>query len=254
MESNSKLTKAEIIDNIYEELDIDRADIHKIIEIAGREGYELSYPAKMLSPRKWAYYFKYKKDIGLIHRQQKIFIELHAGVYYHKLMEQDGEKMLWENLVDDKIGNCAIRRMDNNSTFLYLTFHGGLHQYFRLFWLRDVAISIKNMEIDHQQIIEMAELLGIERLLFVSVVLAQKYFNVDIPEDYQNHISSDILRINKIKDICVDRIEGQEHSSFRDRLYIHLMFLLLKPSLRFYMAGFSGILNRWYIKKFLGGH
>ncbi|MDA3939106.1 MAG: integration host factor subunit beta [Spirochaetia bacterium] len=32
MGSNSKITKAEIIDNIYEELDVDRADIHKVID------------------------------------------------------------------------------------------------------------------------------------------------------------------------------------------------------------------------------
>jgi len=32
MGENSKLTKAEIIDNIYEELNIDRADIHKVID------------------------------------------------------------------------------------------------------------------------------------------------------------------------------------------------------------------------------
>ncbi len=32
MESNNKLTKAEIIDSIYEELDIDRVDIHKVID------------------------------------------------------------------------------------------------------------------------------------------------------------------------------------------------------------------------------
>ena len=32
MGSSNKLTKAEIIDNIYEELDIDRSDIHKVID------------------------------------------------------------------------------------------------------------------------------------------------------------------------------------------------------------------------------
>lgn len=32
MELNNKLTKAEIIDGIYEELDIDRSDIHKVID------------------------------------------------------------------------------------------------------------------------------------------------------------------------------------------------------------------------------
>ncbi len=32
MGSNTKLTKAEIIDNIYEELDLDRSDIHKVID------------------------------------------------------------------------------------------------------------------------------------------------------------------------------------------------------------------------------
>ncbi len=32
MEENNKLTKAEIIDRIYEEVDIDRSDIHKVID------------------------------------------------------------------------------------------------------------------------------------------------------------------------------------------------------------------------------
>jgi len=245
-----------IADRHYTDLDvlIRSADIKNIIQIAERQGFELGYPDRKLSPRQWAYYFRYKKDIGLFNRQHNIFVELHLGVYYHRLFEQEGEKILWEDLVNDSVGSTAIRRMNNNNTFLYLTFHGGLHQYFRLFWLRDVAACLEKWDLDHQQIIEKARALGIERLIFVSVLLAQDYFKIELPQIYHEFIAGDKRRIDRIKKLFANRIEGPEQPSFAGRMSRHYVYLLLKPGFYYYWSVLWSIVNRWYIKKFLGGH
>ncbi len=70
------------------------------------------------------------------------------GVYYHNLLKKDQERILWENLKEVRIGGSSVRCMNNNNTFIYLAFHGGLHQFFRLFWLRDIAVTLENWDID----------------------------------------------------------------------------------------------------------
>jgi len=239
----------------YTDLDvlIRSAEMERAIEVAESLGYELEYPDRMMSPKKWAYYFKYKKDAGLVHRKDNIFIELHAGIASHWLLKQEGENMLWEDMVVDQLGNTTLKRMNDNVTFLYLAFHGGLHQYFRLFWLRDISAALQNWDLDHQQIFSTARSLGIKRYILVSVLLARDYFNSEIPVIYREEILSDHRRIQRIKSLFVRRIEGPENPSLMDRFNRNRLFLLVKPGFGYCWVVFWSIVNRWYIKKFLGG-
>jgi hypothetical protein len=242
-------------DRHYTDLDvlIRPADIERALHLAESLGYELEYPDRGLSTGKWAYYFRYKKDVGLLSRKDQIFIELHVGITSHWLFGPEGENLLWQDLVEDKVGNTVLRRMNNNTTFLYLAFHGGQHQFFRLFWLRDVAAALKKWDLDHRWILDTARDLGIHRYLLVSVLLAKDYFNSKVPEAYKEDLHGDYRNIRRIQSLFVRRIEGAEKLSLMDRFNRHRLFILLKPGPGTYLVVLWSIVNRWYIKKFLGG-
>ena len=160
---------------------VKRKELKVTIEIAKEMGYSLLYPNIGLSDKKWDYYFRWKNDLVLYHEEERVFVELHVGIYYHKLLPRHREDILFKGLVKESIGGVSIDCMNRNNTFLYLAFHGGFHQYYRLFWLRDFAQALDKWDLDHGLILENAKRIGIERLLGLSLVLAKKFFENEIP-------------------------------------------------------------------------
>ncbi len=233
---------------------VQREDVERVIELANGIGYELIHPKQNLSQKRWNYYFKYKKDVGLANRDNGVFIELHIGIYYHELLKSSQEELLWQDLSEEVIGGTPVKCMNKDNTFLYLTYHGGQHQYSRLFWLRDVAEVIRRWELDHQKILENAKSLGIERLLGVSLELVKEFFDVEVPSDYVEYLEEDETRIQKLKQLCINRILGPEELNVMGKLRRHYYLLLLKSGIKYKWAVINSIFHRWYIRKFLGGH
>ncbi len=132
------------------------------INVANDLGFHLVSPSKIYFID-GDYYYKWKNDVILAHKEKNIIIELHVGIHYHKLLPSKLEYLLLENTIQVSLGDEKIRCLDNNSTFLYLTYHGGLHRYALLFWLRDISMAIINWDLDHDKILNKAKMIGIEK-------------------------------------------------------------------------------------------
>ena len=229
-------------------------DTKRIIELAGKEGFKLRYPKPGLSDRQWSYYRRYKKDIGLHSSEHGLLVELHYSFEnYLGLNSSDMDRFV-QHTEEVSIGEARFPGMNKHYTFLYLVLHGGVHQYRRLFWLRDVAEALNRWELDHQKVLSDAKAMGIERLLGISLVLAGELFPVDLPQEYRAYLEENRKTIGKLKRTAYEFILGQEFPGLRGKLKHHLFMLRLKPELSHYFRTIREIANRFYIGKFLGGH
>ncbi|MFH0757923.1 MAG: nucleotidyltransferase family protein [Bacteroidota bacterium] len=236
------------------DLVVQKEDVHRVVAILEGMGYKMTSPKPGLGEKQWDYYFKYKKDVGLVNREKGVFIELHVGVYRHELLREADEGMMWEDLEEVMIGGTPVKTMNKDNTFLYLLYHGGQHLYFRLFWLRDVAEAMKRWELNHNEILEKAKFLGIERMVGMGLLVAKEFFGIEIPPAYENYISENHRILERLKQICIKRIQGPEHDTLPMRLSRHRFNLMLKPGLKYKWAVITSIYHRWYIRKYLGGH
>ena len=231
-----------------------KEDIQSIIELLGARGFNLHYPRTGLSARQWDYYYRYKKDIGLFSKEHGLMVEVHYSIENYMGLESSAVDRFLQNAVESTIGGGNFRCMNRQQNFLYLSFHGAVHQYRRLFWLRDIAAAINNWQLDHQQILEEAQRMGIDRMLGVSLVLARELCSVELPLAYSSYLEENRKVIGKLKRASVGMILGPEFLTFRGKISHHLFMLRSKPELKHYLRTAIEILNRQYIGKFLGGH
>jgi len=229
-------------------------DTKRIIEIAGKEGFDLKFPKPGLSDRQWSYYRRYKKDIGLHSKEQGLLVELHYSFENFLGLDSSDMDLFIKHKEEVSVGDVGFITMSKHYTFLYLALHGGVHQYRRLFWLRDVAEALKGWELDHKKVLSDAKAMGIERLLGISLVLAGELFPVDIPQEYRAYLEENRKIIGKLKRTAYQFILGPEFPDSRGKLKHHLFMLRLKPELSHYFRTMKEIANRFYIGKFLGGH
>ena len=151
-------------------------------EILCRNGYLLQRPDVEMDHEKWTEYFRGINDVGLVNREKKIYLELHRGIYVPGLLEQDEEELFFERTRTIDIKGTSIQTLLPAQYFLYLCFHGAKHMYFRLCWLRDVAEFMKREKIDYVEVESLVKHLKLEKLMGMSLKLAEKYFGVAIPD------------------------------------------------------------------------
>jgi len=153
------------------------------------------------------------------------------------------------------MNECLVawnRFFDRATTFIYLVYHGCLHQFFRLFWLRDVATVLQQWELDHAVILEKMRSLGLEWMAGIAMLLAERWFAAQVPEAYRE-ISTDPA-VQRLAASCEQRILVPELPEFRMKVRRHRFLFGLKPGARYKWAVLWSIIQRWRIRKFMGGH
>lgn len=230
-----------------------KEEIELTIQIAKEMGYSLLYPNVGLSVRKWKYYFEWKNDVVLYHKKEGISVELHVGIFYHKLLPRRFENIFFRDLIKESIGGISIDSLNRNNTFLYLAFHGAYHQYSLLFWLRDFSDALQKWELDHTLILENARNIGIERMLGVSLILARKFFKIKIPQTYKTFLEEESVIIAKLTKLCYKRILGGKELNLIGRFRRVQYYQSLKPGINYKLSVLTSVIHHWYIRKFMGG-
>ena len=237
----------------YNDLDIHiPPDIfHEVLDRFLKMDYRVLYP----SIRKgfpFRYYFRHKMDVGLYHPGTGVYVELHSGFNSKKLLSAPYELDLFGHRFRVSIMGRTICTLTPEANFVYLCIHGARHLYFRLFWLKDIADCLEQLELDHKLVAELSEKYQVRRILSLSLLLAASFFSVSIPENY--HSFSTDRRVPFLVRTCERWILGPEKENPCRKILKILYFMLLKPGARYKLYVLTGIFHRWYIRKFLGGH
>jgi len=225
-------------------------DIFKAVEVLKEAGYTSYIPSGELQERQWRYYFRHQYDVALKGPNPGSIIELHSGIAYPGFLNSEVTSLV-EDLQEYELPGIRILSMTRESTFLYLVIHGAHHLYFRLFWLRDLAEALQRWELDHQVIYENARLMGIERMVAVSLKLVDSYFGVEVPSVWNSYLKTNSSLMDRLEIMCHRIIRDPHFLSRRNRLTVLYFTWMLKPGLKHRWITLTTLFHRWYIKRFL---
>lgn len=165
---------------------IDKSDALKVKEIMLTNGYELDPPLKVND----SFYVKFMSELRFINRNN-IIIEIK--------WKFEGD---WFYLADDPgilLGDSHTMEMNGQrfNTFsaenqlLILCVHSAKHDWGRLAWICDICEFIKTEKIDWQAAIAKASKLGVMKIMFVNLYLAEDLLHLQLPDEIVNQINSD---------------------------------------------------------------
>jgi hypothetical protein len=132
----------------------------------------------------WAY------QLVLWHPERQGIVELHWRIT-PRYVFPNGSEELWADLKPVTFGGLEILSFSPENLLWFLCVHGAKHQWKRFGWLCDVAELIRvHPGLNWQRILAQVEKLGIERRLYLGLLLANGALGSPLPEAIETKIYS----------------------------------------------------------------
>jgi len=108
--------------------------------------------------------------------------------FYAVDFEMDG---LFERAVNVALAGRSVRTPSPEDLLLVLSVHAAKHVWGRLIWLCDIAQILKRENVNWEWVQSQAQELGIERILHITLLLANRLLATAIPAPLENPILAD---------------------------------------------------------------
>ncbi|HKZ80887.1 MAG TPA: nucleotidyltransferase family protein, partial [Pyrinomonadaceae bacterium] len=130
----------------------------------------------------WAY------QLVLWHPDRQVVVELHWRITPQYVFPGSPEP-LWEDLQAVPLGGVTVHSLAAENLLWFLCVHGTKHQWRRLSWLCDIAELIRAYpNLDWERIVAQAARSGIERRLYLGLLLANCLLKTPLPRAIETSI------------------------------------------------------------------
>lgn len=175
----------------FDDLDLllHESDVLKAKELLTGQGYRAEF---QLNSAQEAAYLRSQSAHKLMRDEGTLIVELHWRIVEDYFSFPLDPEHLWERLEPVSLAGKEVQTISAEDLLLILCVHGTKHCWERLGWICDVARLIHtHAEMDWDWIIRQAAALGVERMLFLGVLLAHNLIGATLPEAVLKRMQSD---------------------------------------------------------------
>lgn len=175
----------------FSDLDIfiDKSDAFKIRDTLVSNGY---VPQFNLRKNMEGNYLKSQKGFVLLDKNQRFSIDFQWKFSGNFFSFHSVPEYLFNSQLDIiKLNGHNILNFSPENLLLILSIHSAGHQWSHLIWICDIAELIKGYDLNWDEIIEKANLMGIKRMLSVNLSLVNRILGVNIPKKISKDIDLD---------------------------------------------------------------
>lgn len=139
------------------------------------------------------------KDNYYFHPEKKVPIEIHYRFFPNKYIDKKFNQLIPSLTKSFFVQNREVQVLSTEANLLFLILHGSNHQWFRLFWLKDLSDFITQKEINWPVIVKCSKNMGIEKVLVQSIFLTNLFFGTVVPDAIKelqknNHIEHFMIK------------------------------------------------------------
>lgn len=174
------------------------ADVAKVDALLCALGCRRVHPACAMTVRRWQAYTRVWRDSEYRDDTAELTVEI-----MWRLANSDGLQASVERItsVPGKLAGREIPMLPDTLHGLYLLVHGAHHGWFRLFWLLDIALLMREETVDWAAMRELAERTGTARHFWQGLHLAREIFAVAWPRGLAMPEPDDALQ-ELVADAC----------------------------------------------------
>jgi hypothetical protein len=120
---------------------------------------------------------------------------------------------LFQRAMTASVGGRNMKTLSPEDLFLVLSVHAAKHVWGRLIWLCDIAQILKMPNLNWEWIQSQAQELGIERILFITLLLTNRFLETEIPAALARAIERDRAALRFANNIAAYVVQGVSYEN-----------------------------------------
>ena len=163
-----------------------KANIKSASEILLKLGYNLSnFPKDNRIIRRKMFGIG-KHETAFFNRQTKTYVDLHLRPIGNTLFSARFHRIFFSDVQAYELNGIRLSIPSMENYFLFLCYHGSVHQYASLHWLADVYTFLKKFPVPLDQLERLASKLRLKKHFMLTLMLINSLFGYPLPETYLN--------------------------------------------------------------------
>jgi len=208
---NVALRPAHDLDILVWPEEVDKAS--KIIEA---QDYERIFPGCTGTPKQLRNWMKTQHHFSYWQKDKQISLELHWRLGHHGLDIPLTCVKICQ--IQVQIAKQSMSILGAEELLLSLALHGASHGWFRLKWLCDIGMILRQAEFSWQKLYRLTRSLGFESVLNQTIVLVHELLAVQVPDNIADTVFKD-LQARKLADMTIPFITKHYHRNTGVSLY-----------------------------------
>lgn len=189
-------------------------DVEKAKEIIENFNFTCVYPKIKLTEKQKKINYSISHHYHFVHSIQGIEIELHWNMTNPKSFLELATNHIITNKESLKVSNYELPYISKIENLVYQAAHGSIHQWYRLFWLKDFSVLItKTDENELKSAYNLSKRLKLERPFIQACILSNQIYNIKEINFIESKIKSGLIKtpLNSIytKDLSQKNIMGK---------------------------------------------
>ena len=146
-----------------------------------------------------------KREVHFFNRETRCAIDLHVRPGANTYLTAKYFNGFLSDLVAADLEGTRVPVLSDEYYFVYLCYHGSLHQFSRLAWLMDIRafLSLKREVFDYGKLLSIARSLHAERSVYLTMLLLQQLLGDEIPGDIAVNIRNN-KRFRYLVSVCAN--------------------------------------------------
>lgn len=158
-------------------------DLQAVHDMLTRQGYTRSNLNAYKKPWTRKLFLVAKREVAYFNPEHQCAIDLHVRPGANTYLTAVRFKDLLNALIPFDLEGTPVPVLPDEAYFVYLCYHGALHQFSRLAWLMDIRafLQLKKNTMDYAVVRNIASTLWVERHVGLALHLLADYFGDEIP-------------------------------------------------------------------------
>ena len=231
------LLSLELYDDIgfrnFRDLDIlvEKENIEEAKKIIENLNFKCIYPRIPLSDQQRKVNYSISHHYHFTHNEKLIEIELHWNMTNPKSFFCITTKDIISNSKSIDISNQDVPYISTTENLVYQAAHGSIHQWYRLFWLKDFSeLLLKYSKDEIKNAWKLSKELKLEKCFCQACILSHLIYNIEIPDFINFNINKNLITIplNSI------RINDLSQQGLKGKIKFVFYRLQMKPDFKYY--------------------
>ena len=173
---------------------VEKQDAEKAKEIIEELNFECIYPKMKFTPKQQKVNYTISHHYHFKHRAKALDVELHWNISNPKSYVGIETSEILRFSDNIHVSNRILPYISHIQNLVYLSAHGAIHQWYRLFWLKDFSVLLnKSTEKEIEEAWELSKKLKLENCFIQACCMCNLFYDIIIPKSIPLKI--DILKV-----------------------------------------------------------